>query len=96
MPAPASFSQASRIIRSAGQDCGLLQEGSDFTPEQYVDYLNRLNEVIIYEQVVSGLKVWLQYDQTVTLVAGRLLIPFALVVMSTSTSHLELSTAVII
>lgn len=72
MPGPANFNTPARIIRLAGQDAGLLQEGSDFTPEQYVDYMSRLNEIINVEQT-NGIKLWLQYDLPVTLVAGQAL-----------------------
>jgi len=51
-------------------DAGYLQEGADPTPEQYANYMNRLNDVINFEQT-QGLKLWLQYNLPVTLVAGQ-------------------------
>ena len=70
MTAPASFNTPDRIIRMAMVDAGYLQDGDDPTPEQYANYLNRLNDLINYWQT-QGLKLWLQYDLAVPLVAGQ-------------------------
>jgi len=54
----------------AMKDAGLLQEGDDPNSEQFADGLNRLNDIINFEQT-QGLKLWLQYDLAVPLVAGQ-------------------------
>ena len=51
-------------------DAGYLQEGQDPNAEQFANYMNRLNDVINFEQT-QGLKLWLQYNLPVTLVAGQ-------------------------
>jgi hypothetical protein len=51
-------------------DAGYLQDGDDPTPEQYANYINRLNDLINFWQT-QGLKLWLQSDLSVPLVAGQ-------------------------
>jgi hypothetical protein len=51
-------------------DAGYLQEGDDPTPEQYANNINRLNDLINFWQT-QGLKLWLQFDLNVPLVAGQ-------------------------
>ena len=70
MTTSANFNTPDRIIRMAMKDAGLLQEGDDPNSEQFADGLNRLNDIINFEQT-QGLKLWLQYDLTVPLVAGQ-------------------------
>ena len=70
MTTPTTFNSPDRIIRMAMQDAGLLQKGDDPTPEDYADNLNRLNDLINFWQT-QGLKLWLQFDLTVPLVAGQ-------------------------
>lgn len=69
MPTPVNFNTPDRIIRMALKDAGFLSEGEDPTSEQFADAMNRLNDIINFEQT-QGLKLWLQYDLAVTLVAG--------------------------
>ena len=70
MTTSANFNTPDRIIRMAMKDAGLLQEGDDPNSEQFADGLNRLNDIINFEQT-QGLKLWLQYDLEVPLVAGQ-------------------------
>lgn len=70
MTTPANFNTPDRIIRMALKDAGLLQEGDDPSSEQFADALNRLNDLINFEQT-QGLKLWLQHDLEVTLVSGQ-------------------------
>lgn len=70
MTTPSTFNTPDRIIRTAMINAGLLQEGDDPTSEQYAEYMPRLNDVINLEQS-QGLKLWLQSDQLVTLIAGQ-------------------------
>src|SRR5205823_9205070 len=58
------------IICDAMQDAGLLQPGDEPSSEQYVMYSRRLRDLINFWQT-QGLKLWLQFDQSVTLVAGQ-------------------------
>ena len=59
-----------RVIKMALKDAGLVQEGETPTDEVYSDSLNRLNDLINFEQT-QGLKLWLQYDLSIPLVAGQ-------------------------
>ena len=72
MTLPVDFYTPNRIIRFAMQDAGLLQKGSDPNGEDLADYMNRLNELIITAST-QGLKLWLQFLQPITLVAGQAL-----------------------
>jgi hypothetical protein len=69
MTTSSNFNTPDRIIRMALKDAGLIQDGDDPTSEQFADALNRLNDIINFEQT-QGLKLWLQYDLAVPLVAG--------------------------
>ena len=51
-------------------DAGLLMLGQSPNSEQYSDMMNRLNQLIIFE-TTRGLKLWLQRDQSITLIAGQ-------------------------
>jgi len=70
MTTPANFNTPDRLIRMALKDIGLIQEGDDPSSEQLVDGLVRLNDIINFEQT-QGLKLWLQYDLPLPLVAGQ-------------------------
>jgi len=70
MTTPANFGTPDRIIRMALKDAGLIQEGEDPSSEKLADGLDRLNDLINFEQT-QGLKLWLQYDLAVPLVAGK-------------------------
>lgn len=61
---------AKRIIDMAHYDAGLIQQGDVANTEQQADGLNRLNDMINLWQT-QGLKLWLQFDLAVLLVAGQ-------------------------
>lgn len=69
MTSPASLNTPSRIIRLAMQDAGLLRQGSDPSSDDYAEHMGRLNDMVNVWQT-QGLKLWLNQDATVTLVAG--------------------------
>jgi hypothetical protein len=58
------------IIETAMRNAGRLAEGQTPTSEQYAMYLIDLNRLINLWQT-QGLKLWLQTDQSITLVAGK-------------------------
>jgi hypothetical protein len=70
MSLPVDFYTPNRIIRFARQDVGLLQTGDTIDSEDLADNLNRLNELVLSAQT-QGLKLWLQFLQSVTLVANQ-------------------------
>lgn len=70
MTTPVNFNSPDRIIRMALKDAGFLQEGEDPSSETFADCINRLNDILNFEQT-QGLKLWLQYDLTIPLVAGQ-------------------------
>lgn len=70
MTTPTNFNTADRVIRMAYRDAGFLQEGEDPNSEMIADALNRLNDIINFEQT-QGLKLWLQYDLSITPVVGQ-------------------------
>ena len=70
MTTPLNFNTPDRVIRMGLQDAGKLQRGSDPNPEQLADGMNRLNDIINLEQT-QGLKLWLQFDLPIPLVAGK-------------------------
>jgi hypothetical protein len=57
------------IVNDAMLDAGMLQEGDLPSSEQYAMYSRRLNDLINLWQT-QGLKLWLQTDQSIALVAG--------------------------
>jgi len=57
MPGPSTFNTPARIITYAMRNAGKLGQDSEPTPSQYAEYLNRLNDVINFEQT-QGLKLW--------------------------------------
>ncbi len=69
MTTAATFPTPARIITYAMKDAGLIGEGDVPSSEQFAEYTNRLNDVINWMQT-QGLKLWEQYDQSITLVAG--------------------------
>lgn len=69
MTAPADQTPAS-IIQDAYFDAGLLQEGDSLNGEQVVSGMRRLTDMVNLWQT-QGLKLWLNQDQAVTLVAGQ-------------------------
>lgn len=70
-PVPPAAYTASQIILLAMLDAGLVPEDvATPTPAQIALYLPRLNEVLNIWQT-SGLKLWLQTDLVIPLVAGQ-------------------------
>lgn len=69
MAFPASFYTPARIIPLALKDAGLLQQGSQPTPEFLEDGLHRLADMISAWQT-QGIKLWLNSILEVPLTAG--------------------------
>lgn len=61
---------AKAIIEKAYVDAGKVQRSGVPTPAQYLDGLDRLNDIINLEQT-QGLKLWLETEQSVTLTSGK-------------------------
>jgi hypothetical protein len=72
MALPANFYSPNRIINLARRDAGLQQKGDEADSEDLADGMNRLNELVLAAQT-QGLKLWLQFLQSITLVAGQAL-----------------------
>lgn len=70
MTAPASFNSPARLIEYAMKDAGLLQRGDAPDSEHYAEYGNRLLDLINLWQT-QGLKLWLQRDLAIPLVANQ-------------------------
>lgn len=70
MTSPVTFKTATRLIRLAYKDAGLLQDGDEPNGEQYAEALTRLNDMVNLWQT-QGLKLFLLTDQTVNLTAGK-------------------------
>lgn len=70
MTTPASFNSPARIIEYAMKDAGLLQRGDAPDSDQYAEYSSRLLDLINYWQT-KGLKLWLQRDLAIPLVASQ-------------------------
>lgn len=75
MPGPVYFNTPLRVITYAMRNAGKLDQESEPNSTQYAEMLNRLNDLINYEQT-QGLKLWLDQDISIaapTLVAGTAL-----------------------
>lgn len=70
MSFPNNYMTVDRIIRDGARDACLLQDGDDPSSEQYANWLNRLNDVLMYEQT-QGLKLFLLTDLAIPLVANQ-------------------------
>lgn len=70
MTTPATFNSPYRIVCNAMDNAGLLEQGAEPNSEQLARYMNRLQGLINFLQI-QGLKLWLQTDQAVTLVANQ-------------------------
>ena len=64
------------IINDAMQDAGWLQDGNTANPEQLVKYMRRLRDLINTWQT-KGLKLWVNVDTSVTLVANQAVYVFS-------------------
>jgi hypothetical protein len=69
---PPTFYTGTRIVNLAMRDAGLLSRGQEPDSEDYAEYGGRLNEMLLFAQT-QGLKLWLQFLQPVTLIAGKAL-----------------------
>jgi hypothetical protein len=72
MTVPVTLNTPARCIRLAMQDATLLQQGDDPTGEDYAEYMGRLNDMVNLWQT-DGLRLWLNQDVAVPLVAGTAL-----------------------
>jgi hypothetical protein len=70
MTTPATYNTPYRVIRTAMEDCGLIEDGADPSGEQLAKYMNRLNDLFQSLQVRPGLKLWLNNDLAVQLTQG--------------------------
>ncbi len=64
------------IITDALRDCGRLLEGQNPSSEKLAEGMRRLTDLINFKQT-KGLKLWLEQDTAVPLVAGQSLYTFA-------------------
>lgn len=69
MTSPTTLYTAQRVISLAYQDAGLIQDGDEPNSEQYAKALLRVTDLVNMWQT-QGLKLWLNYDLSVTLTAG--------------------------
>lgn len=65
-----SLNTPAAIIKDAYQDSGLIQQGDSPDSEQIVSGMTRLTDIINYEQT-KGIKLWLNVDTSVPLIAGQ-------------------------
>lgn len=65
-----AFNTPARLIEYAMRDAGLLQQGDAPTTDNYTEFGNRLLDLINLIQT-DGLKLWLQRDLAIPLVAGQ-------------------------
>lgn len=72
MTVPLTTNTPNLIIRFAMIEAGYLQKGNDPSGEDYAEYMPKLNAMINLWQT-QGLKLWLQYDLSIPLVAGTAL-----------------------
>ena len=70
MTSPANFSTPYRIVTNAYQDAGLVRAGTNLNSDQLANGMMRLTDLINMWQT-TGLKLWTQVDQSITLVAGQ-------------------------
>lgn len=70
MPAPVNFNSPARIIEQAMFEAKLIQLNQTPSSEEYATYGQRLVDMINLWQT-QGLKLWLNHDQSVTLLAGQ-------------------------
>lgn len=70
MTSPVTFKTATRLIRLAYKDAGLLQDGDEPKGEQLAEALSRLNDMVNLWQT-QGIKLFLLTDQSVTLTANQ-------------------------
>jgi hypothetical protein len=71
MTTPSTFGTVFNIIRDGMVEAGYLGRGRDPTSDHLALYTNKLNYTFNYLQTRPGLKLWLNFDLPITLVAGR-------------------------
>lgn len=72
MTVPLTDNTPNQVIRFAMEEAGYLQRGNDPGSEDYASYMPRLNSMVNLWQT-QGLKLWLNTDLSIPLVAGQAL-----------------------
>lgn len=72
MTTPVNFNSPERVVIYAARNAGKLAKGATLSSEDMAEYLNRLSDMINFEQT-QGLKLWLQLDLSVPLVLNQAL-----------------------
>lgn len=70
MTTPVNFNSPERVIVTAMKNAGLLGKGQAPSSEQFADNMNRLSDMINFEQT-QGIKLWLQTDLNIPLVLAQ-------------------------
>lgn len=70
MTSPVAFNTPDRLIKYAYDDAGIVGDGQDPSSEQMAKGMNKMNDLINFLQT-QGLKLWLNFDLTIPLVAGQ-------------------------
>lgn len=70
MTTPTTYNSCERVIRDGMRDAGKLQRGQDPSSEDFADGINRLNDIINFEQI-NGLKIWMNVVLELPLVANK-------------------------
>lgn len=70
MSIPAAINSPARIIQFAMMKAGILQKGESPDSDDFATYSLSLLDIINFEQT-QGLKLWLQQDTPMTIVAGK-------------------------
>jgi hypothetical protein len=70
---PASFGTPFQLIKDGMIEAGYLGKGRDPSSEDFARYMNKLNYIFNFLQIKPGLKLWLNYDLTVSLIKGQTL-----------------------
>ena len=71
-----SINTPTGVIQDAYEDAGLLSEGAALNPDQLAKGMRRLRDLINFMQT-KGLKLWVNTDTTVPIVAGTAAYTFA-------------------
>lgn len=74
MTAPAYINSPIRAVKRAYLEAGLIEMGGVPDGEQLLAGLERLNDLLAYEQT-QGVKLWLELDLAITLTGGQSLYP---------------------
>lgn len=71
MTTPSTFGTIFNLIRDGMVEAGYLGRGRDPTSDHLALYTNKLNQIFNHLQVRPGLKLWLNFDLAITLIAGQ-------------------------